>query len=296
MQARFLDQALGALTKPRGAALAASGLLGAAFLISLLPATAVSTAIPQRAAAPTTPLVRAQAAGPAANSAQGVFTAEQRKAIESIIKEYLVQNPDVMVEVTKELEKRQTALQADEHKKVIVDQKSSLFGAPTDFVLGNPKGNIAVVEFLDYNCGWCKKAVDEMTKLTKADPNVRVIFKEFPIFGEDSIAAAKAAMASVRQNKYWDFHVALMKERRVTKDNVYKIAEKVGLDVARLKVDMADPKIEEALKETQQVAQALGIEGTPGFIVDTRVNVGFVPADGLKEMIAEVRKTGCLVC
>jgi protein-disulfide isomerase len=224
------------------------------------------------------------------------FTPAQRQAIEAIIKDYLLKNPEVMIEVTREIEKRQAAVQAGEQKKLIVEKKAEIFTASTDYLLGNPKGDVAVVEFFDYNCGWCKRALDEVTKLSKADPNVRIIFKELPIFGENSQFAAKAAMAALKQGKYWDFHIALMKERQVTKDNTLKIAEKVGLDVAKLKADMADPKIEEALKETAQLAQALGIEGTPGFIVDAKVNVGFVPADSLKEMIAETRKSGCQVC
>ena len=103
-------------------------------------------------------------------------------------------------------------------------------------------------------------------------------------------------MASVKQGKYWDYHVALMKEKQVTKDNVFTIAEKVGLNVAKLKVDMADPALDAALKENAAIAQALNIEGTPGFIVDTKVNVGYVPVDGLKALIADVRKAGCQVC
>ncbi|MEQ1613384.1 MAG: DsbA family protein, partial [Hyphomicrobiaceae bacterium] len=137
---------------------------------------------------------------------------------------------------------------------------------------------------------------DEVNKLTKADPQVRVVMKELPIFGENSTIAAKAAMASLRQGKYWDFHIALMKEKQVTKDNVFKIAEKVGINVEKLKADMADPVIEAALKENASLAQELGIEGTPGFVIDSRVNVGFVPADGIKEILSDVRKQGCQAC
>lgn len=240
-------------------------------------------------------VAQATAAQPPAEAAQ-VFSAEQRKAIEAIVKDYLLKHPEILVEVSKELEKRQSAEQAAEHKRVISEKRKAIFSARSDFVLGNPKGDITVVEFFDYNCAWCKRAVDEMSKLTKADPNVRIVFKEFPIFGENSTFAAKAAMASIKQGKYWDFHVALMKERQVTKENVFKIAEKVGLDVARLKNDMADPAFDAAIKETTELAQALGIEGTPGFVIDAKVNVGFLPADGLRQMIAEIRKAGCEVC
>jgi protein-disulfide isomerase len=231
-----------------------------------------------------------------ASAQSNPFSAEQKQAIEQIVKDYLLKHPEIMIEVGKELEKRQSVLQAAEHKRLIVEKKGTIFAAPTDFVMGNPKGDITVVEFFDYNCGWCKRAVDELMKLTKADPNVRIVFKEFPIFGENSTLAAKAAMASIKQGKYLDFHMALMRERQVTKDNVFKIAEKVGIDVTRLKADMADPAYDAAIKATAEIAQALGIEGTPGFIVDAKVNVGFLPADGLKQLVAEARQAGCQVC
>lgn len=270
----LLARLLGHLSTARGALVAAPLLVGAAAFLT--------------AGQPPAPAL-AQAGAEAFNPAQ-------RKAIEAIIKDYLVNNPEVLMEATKELEKRQAAQQAAEAKKLIVSRKNEIFRAPTDFVGGNPKGDVVVVEFLDYNCGWCKKALDEVNKLTKADPNVRIVMKEFPIFGENSTFAAKAALASIRQGKYWELHTAMMRERQVTKDNALKIAEKVGLDVTRLQADMADPKLDEALKATAQLAQALGIEGTPSFIIDTRVNPGFMPVAGMRELIAEVRKNGCQVC
>ena len=142
----------------------------------------------------------------------------------------------------------------------------------------------------------CALPIYDLVKLTKADPKVRVVMKEFPIFGEASAMAAKAAMASVKQGKYWEYHTALMREKQVSKDNLFQIAERVGLNVAKLKTDMADPKLEEALKETTQLAQALSIEGTPGFIVDSKVNVGYLPTEGLQQLIGEIRKTGCKMC
>jgi protein-disulfide isomerase len=282
-----LPRVLAALTTKEGAVISAAAILGVAGLLTL-------TAAPAPATQPARPIVLAQAAVPAPASSS--FTPAQRAEIEGMIKDYLLAHPEVMVEVSKELEKRQASMQAETNKKVIVDKKTAIFRAPTDFVFGNPKGEISVVEFFDYNCGWCKKAVDEVTKLTKADPNVRVVMKELPIFGENSTAAAKAAMASIKQGKYWEFHIALMKEKQVTKDNLFQIAAKVGLNVDKLKADMADPAIDAALKETMTIAQELGIEGTPGFIIDSRVNVGFVPADGIKEILADVRKAGCQAC
>jgi protein-disulfide isomerase len=293
-----LADALGALRTKIAAARAAVALIATGALLTIaIQALPAPSAIAQTNAGAAAEI--APAPGPAAVSASGettAFTPQQKQEIERIVRDYLIQNPEIMVETSKELEKRQTALQAEEHKRIIFQKKTSIFKARSDFVIGNTAGDITVVEFFDYNCGWCKRAVDEMTKLVNADPNVRVVLKELPIFGENSTFAAKAAMASINQGKYWDFHRALMKERQVTRDNVFKVAEKVGLNIARLKEDMANPAYDAVLKENAEIAQSLGIEGTPGFIIDAKVNVGFVPADGLKEMIADIRKAGCQVC
>jgi protein-disulfide isomerase len=271
-----------------------AGVAGATvFLAALLLAIGYSSgpwtaAEPGKPAAPAADVLKsAEAAG---------LTPAQVEAVRNIIKDYLVNNPDILVEVSKELETRQQAKQADEHKRLIVEHKAQIFAAQSDFVLGNPKGDITVVEFFDYNCGWCKRAVDDVVKLAAADPSVRIVMKEFPIFGEHSTFAAKAAMASIKQGKYWDLHMALMREKQVTKDNVMTIAARVGLDIAKLKTDMADPRLDAAIKQTHDIAQALAIEGTPGFIVDAKVNVGYVPVDGLQRMVGEARKNGCQVC
>ena len=286
-----LSRILSMLNARQGAIIATPLVLGLAGLLTF-------AASPAPATQPNAPVELAQAA-PAtavAPAATSTFSEAQRAEIEGMIKSYLLKHPEVMVEVSKELEKRQASMQAETNKKVIVDRKASIFRAPTDFVYGNPKGEITVVEFFDYNCGWCKKAVDEINKLVKADPQVRIVLKELPIFGEASMLAAKAAMASLKQGKYWDFHVALMKEKQVSKDNLFKIAEKAGLNVDKLKAEMADPIYDAALKENAAIAQDLGIEGTPGFIVDDKVNVGFVPAEGIIAMLADVRKAGCQAC
>lgn len=286
----LLSNALAALATRKGASLAAPAIVALAALAAIgakpTPATSQSAATPAPAAT----------AAPVSAAVASAFNSDQRQAIEAIVKDLLVKNPEILVEATRELEKRQSAQQAAEQKSFIVGNKAALFRSPTDFALGDPKGDITVVEFSDYNCGWCKKAVDEVQKLTKADPKVRVVLKEMPIFGENSQIAAKAAMASIKQGKYWDYHVALMKERQVTKDNVFKVAEKVGIDIKKLQADMADPKLDEAIKANMALAQSLGIEGTPGFVVDTRVSPGFVPVDGLQQMLAEIRKSGCQAC
>jgi len=284
-----LEQLLGALTSPRIALLAAPLVIGASVLLAIAtgptdPASAKSEAksAPKTAAAP-------------AKVANG-FSAEQEQAIGEIVRKYLLAHPEVLVEVSHELEKRQKAENADKQLKLISTNKDEIFHSPLDFVMGKKDADITIVEYFDYNCGWCKRALKEVSALVKQEPNVRFVMKEFPIFGEHSDYAARAAMASREQGKYWEFHTALMKERRVTKNNVLKIAERVGLDVEKLKKEMADPKYEKALQRNMAIAQQLGIQGTPGFIVDGRINPGYLPAAELRELIAEVRKDGCKVC
>jgi len=234
----------------------------------------------------------ATAIAPASRS----FSAAQQAEIGQIVRDYLVKNPEVLIDVTRELEKRQASVQAEQHEKVVTEKQAEIFRSSYDYVLGNPNGKISIAEYFDYNCGWCKRALGEVQKLVDADKDVRIVMKELPIFGADSEFAAKAAMASKAQGKYWEFHTALMQERRVTKDNTFDIAKKVGLDVEKLKVDMAKPEIDAAMKATAATAQALGIEGTPGFIIDSRINVGYLTADGLTKVVDEVRKAGCKVC
>lgn len=291
MLGKCLNKTSNALTARRGIVMVAVALAAAGALAALGSNPAVSTG-----AALT--LAQADSAGqPAAKPADsGPFSVDERQAIEQIVRDYLIQNPEVLLEVGKALEQRQAQAQMVEQKRLIIQNRDKIFAASTDFVMGNPDGDITVVEFFDYNCPWCKRALGELQKLVEADSNVKVILKEFPIFGENSTFTAKAALASQKQDKYFEYHMALMEERQVTKDNVFKIAEKVGLDVERLKADMDDPEYEAAIKQTTEIAQALGIEGTPGFIVDAKVNVGFLPVNGLTQLVGEARKDGCQIC
>jgi protein-disulfide isomerase len=234
---------------------------------------------------------------PASAGDKSPFTDDQVKALHGIIRDYLMTNPEILRDVSQELERKHSAEQAAKAEKFLLANKDKVFNAGTDFVLGNPKGDVTIVEFFDYNCGWCKRAVDDLVKITKADPKVRVVLKEYPIFGgPPSVLAAKAAMASIRQGKYWEYHTALMRERQVTEQNVYTVAQKVGLDVNRLKADMADKKLDAIIEQNIGMGQELGMEGTPAFLIDSRINVGYIAVDGMQKMLAEIRKAGCKVC
>jgi len=225
-----------------------------------------------------------------------LFSDVQKAEIGTIIREYLLKNPEILQQVGEELARRQQQELEKKRVSTLAKDKNEIFNSPLDFALGDKDTNVTIVEYFDYNCGWCKRALNEVTKLTEADSKIRIVMKEFPIFGEHSEFAARAAMASKAQGKYWDYHNALMKERRVTKDNALKIAEKVGIDVEMLKTEMKDPKYTAAIKRTQRIAVSLGIEGTPGFIIDDKIRPGFVPATQLKAIVTDIRKAGCKFC
>ncbi len=291
MSAKRVIRLMYALVTRKGTAIAVAVLIAGGLTV-LAGAPAVSTGAK---------LQLAQAGGSEQRATtpnnSGPFSAEQKQAIEQIIRDYLIGNPEILIEVSRELEKRQAMQQAAEQKRVILEKRDKIFSSPTDFVLGNPNGDITVVEFFDYNCPYCKRAFSEVMELVKADPNVKVVLKEFPILPpESSMLAAKAAMAALRQGKYLELHTALMQARHISNEDVFRFAERVGLDVARLKTDMESPEIDAAIKQTADIAQELGLNGTPVFIVDATVNVGLLRHEDLVQLVNEARKAGCQVC
>lgn len=175
---------------------------------------------------------------------------------------------------------------------------TELYHSPDDLVLGNPMGKVTVVEFFDYNCGYCRKALPEVAKLIQSDNDVRVVIKEFPVLGQGSLFAAKAALASAQQGKYAAFHSAL-NAARVTKNetSVLQVAEGVGIDVNKLKADMENPTIHNVIQANLTLAKFLSIDGTPAFVFDDVVVNGFASFDTLSEHIAAIRRNGgCKVC
>jgi protein-disulfide isomerase len=234
---------------------------------------------------------------PAAAQADS-FDDSQRKEIGEIVRQYLLDNPELLIEVSKELELRQQAEEDKKREGALTAHAKELFRSPEDLVAGNPDGDVTMVEFFDYNCAWCKKGLPEVLSLIKSDKNLRLVLKEFPIFGGDSDYAAMAALASKKQGKYWEFHLALLgHEGRITASDVDQIAEDKGLDVEQMKADMKSPEIAKVLKRNHQLASLLSIQGTPAFIIDKTVVPGYLPKDGLMAAIGEVRNSGgCKLC
>jgi protein-disulfide isomerase len=224
------------------------------------------------------------------------MAALDEKRVIGIVHDYLVKNPEVLVEMTTELDKRQQAEQAAQQEKVISDNADAIFRSPLSYSAGNPNGDVTVVEFFDYNCGFCKRALPDVVKLIDNDDKVRVVFKELPIFGEESEGAAKVALAAGKQGKYFEMHQKLFSEPgKADKDKGLKVAQELGLDVPQLEKDMEDPEIQKALDQSKDLAQKLGLQGTPLYLIGDRTVPG-APEDLYDQLVAkvaEIREKGC---
>lgn len=207
--------------------------------------------------------------------------------IDAAIERYIRAHPEVIEQSLQAMEAKREAEQKERQKIALKTKQDELLHDPMSPVSGNPKGEITVVEFYDYRCGFCKRAAPAVTELQKVDPRVRVVYKDFPILGEPSELAAKAALASQTQGKHQAFHEALLASQSdMTKEAILKIATKVGLDPKRLEADMADPKWQTVIAKNRALARELGISGTPGFIVGNELVPGALDLNGLKELIA----------
>lgn len=228
------------------------------------------------------------------------FSKAQKTEIEKIVREYLLANPELFLEVQTELEKKLEEMQSARLQSAIKENAEVLFRRKNAPTAGNPDGDVTVVEFFDYNCGFCKRGFADLAKLIAKDPKVKVVLKEFPIFGKGSEDAARAALAAKQQGKYWDLHGALLSlENRVDGAAALKEAEKLGLDMAKLKADMRSKEVDAEIASVRDLAQKMGINGTPHFLVGDRTIAG-APEDLLEQFqqnIAEIRANGgCKVC
>jgi len=219
------------------------------------------------------------------------FSAGQKQEIEGIIKDYLLQHPEVMQDVMSELEKHQQAAEAEKHRAAVAENNATIFNSPHQVVLGNPQGKVTVVEFFDYNCGFCKRALPDMLTLLKTDPNLKFVLKEFPVLGEGSVEAARVAVAARMQDvtgkKYIEFHQKLLGGRGpADKAHALAVAKEVGFDMARLEKDMASDEVKKTIDENLKLADLIGVNGTPSYVVGDEVVVGAVGLDALKEKIA----------
>jgi protein-disulfide isomerase len=238
-------------------------------------------------------VIAGAAAFPGHATAQG-FTPAQRGEIEAIVKDYLLKNPEVMQEVMQELEKRQAVAEVEKAKGAIAANKDAIFNSPRQVTLGNPKGDVTMVEFFDYNCGYCKRAMIDMMELLKGDSNLKIVLKEFPVLGEGSVQAAQVAAALSLQDKsgkkYLDFHQKLLSGRgQADKTRALAAAKEAGADMARLEKDMNGPEVRATLEESFKLAETLGLNGTPSYVINNDVVIGAVGLAALKEKISTAR-------
>jgi len=230
-------------------------------------------------------------AAPLPTSAQS-FTDTQRSDIQAIVRSYLIAHPEVLEEAMNELNKRQAAEEAAKHEAAIGQNADSIFNSPHGVVLGNKDGDVAFVEFFDYNCGYCKRAMADMLDLLKSDPKLKIVLKEFPVLSEGSVEAAKVAVAVRMQDpkKYLDFHTRLLGGRGpVDKARALAAAKEVGLDVARIEKDLANPEVRATIEENMKLAEDMGLNGTPSYVIGKQVVIGAVGLEALKEKIGIAR-------
>ena len=210
--------------------------------------------------------------------------------LRALVLDTIRQNPEIIMEAIAILEQRQADAQADAAASVLRDNREMLERDPNAPVIGNPDGDITVVEFFDYNCPYCRRVMPELEEVMAADGDIRVVMREWPILGEDSVFAARAALAAREQGLYEPFHLALMAlEGRATPGTVMQVAEEVGLDVAKLRADMDAPAIATHFQASMELAQALGFTGTPSFVIGEALVPGLVEAPEMQELIAETR-------
>ncbi len=247
----------------------------------------------EKSEAPQTPVAPPQAATPPA-------VPQDQVRVEEIVRNYLMLHPEVLQEAIGELEKRQALAEAEKHRTAVKENATMLFSSPRQVVLGNPQGDVTFVEFFDYNCAYCKRAMSDMLELIKTDPKLKVVLKEFPVLGKGSSEAAQVATAVRMQDKtgkkYLEFHQKLLMGRgQADQARALAVAKEVGMDMTRLEKDMASEEARAAIEESLKLAESLGLNGTPSYVVGPNVVIGAVGVEALREKVNTARcgKAAC---
>lgn len=217
-----------------------------------------------------------------------------REAIEKVIHDYLLEHPEVVIDALKAGQQKLKAKEEEDARAEIAKRRDELLHDPASPVGGNPKGDVTIVEFFDYRCPYCKQMEPGLEALLKEDTKLRIVYKEFPILGPDSLVASRAALAALKQgsDKYLRFHAALMNAKgQVNEAVILKLAEDSGLDVARIKTDMSAPEIETLIKRNYDLADSLDIKGTPAFVIGDTLTPGAVDIPTLRKLVAAARKS-----
>jgi protein-disulfide isomerase len=225
---------------------------------------------------------------------------DQRAAFEAIVRDYILKNPEILQEALAELEKRQQDAQRVVQKQMVTSEKTALLNSPHHSVVGNPAGDVTLVEFFDYNCSYCKRSLGDVVELAKSDPRLRIVLKDFPVLGPDSVEASQVALAVRQQlkgDKYLEFHTKLMASKgRVGKERAIAVAKELGVDTTKLAKDMEAPEVKAAIDDTVRLGDRLGLTGTPSFVIGEEVISGAVGIEPLKGVVASVRQCGKATC
>lgn len=236
----------------------------------------------------------AEDAAPAAPAAAEVELAPMTRAdVETIIREYLMENPEVVMDAAAAYRVKQEEERKAAAKAALATEADAIYEDPMSPAIGRDDADVTVVEFFDYNCGYCKKILPDMVRLNEEDRDVRIIFKEFPILGPTSIDAARAALAAKKQGKYFEMHQALMENRDgFAAEVIEAIAKDVGLDIEQFNNDMNSPEFDDYFNRVRELAGKLGVTGTPALIVGDDVAPGAIPYDRIQEMVKTAREAG----
>jgi len=227
--------------------------------------------------------------------AAGVSVPTDRQAIEQIIHDYLMNHPDVLIEALKNAEDKMKADQDAADRAAIRAKQDELLHDASSPIGGNPNGDVTIVEFFDYRCPYCKQVEPDIEALLKEDPKVRIVYKEFPILGPESVIASRVALAALKQgaDKYTRFHAAMMNTKgQITEAVIMKVAAESGLDMNKIKSDMKSAEVDAAIKRNYALAEALDIKGTPAILVGDTMEPGAVDLAQLRKMVADARKPG----
>lgn len=210
--------------------------------------------------------------------------------VRELVLETIRENPEIVMEAVAILERRQAEAQAAAQADVLSNQRQLLERDPNAPVLGNPDGDVTVVEFFDYNCPYCRRVKPEVKAMIAADPNIRLVYREWPILGDGSVFAAKAALAAREQGKYEEFHWAMMELKgRANETSVLRVAQEIGLDIEKLRKDMEAPEVQEHIDTSMRLTRALGLNGTPSFVIGENLVAGFVERAELEKHVADTR-------
>lgn len=236
-------------------------------------------------------LILAAALAGAGSATAQIFTPGQQDAIRDIVRQYLIANPEVIVEALEVLEERQKAQASLDQSTMLRQRLPDLRDDPQTPAFGPPGADVVIVEFFDYRCGYCRQVVGPLAELLRSDGRLRVVYKELPILGPDSVVAARAALAAHRQGAYRPFHAALMTRRGAFDDAaIAALATELGLDVARLRADMERPEIAAQIDRNRALARDLGIRGTPAFVIGTELVPGAIDLATMRSLVAKARE------